>query len=158
MSLFGLYDGCEVSTRPYFFESDLPCFWIGPSLFWLRPSVFRVRRSHFLGQSFPKSVLLIFRLRHSHFFGSLLFIFRVRPSHFFRSIFPTFSGQCFSFFSSDLLPIFFTVSFRLLPVICSDLIAICTVDKIKDVGVCRKRLHCTKNSLARETNQQNTNR
>ena len=34
----------------------------------------------------------------------------------------------------------------------------CTVDKIKDVGVCRKRLHCTTNSLAKETNQQSTNR
>ena len=82
-----MYDGCVMSTRPSFFELDLPCFWIRPSLFWLRPSVFRVRLSHFSGQSFPKSVLLIFR---------------VSPSHFFRSVLPTFPSQSFSFFESDL--------------------------------------------------------
>ena len=168
-----MHDGCEMSTRPSFFELDLPCFWIRPSLFWLGPTVFRVRLSHFSGQSFPKSVLLIFRVSPSDFSKPVLLIFRVRPFHFFGSVLPNFLSQSFSFFDSDvpfflsqscsffdsdLLPIFFTVSFRLLPVLCSGLIAMCNVDKIKDVGVCRKRLDCTTNTLARETNQKNTNR
>ena len=203
-----------MSTRPSFFESDLPCFWIGLSLFWLKLSVFRVRPFHFLGQQdllftnqtcrvfeldlpcfdsdFPclYSDLLIFRVSSSPsqpfsffesdistftgpsfpffwvspsdfssqtfpFFGSVLLILRVRLSHFFGSVLPTFPIQSLKL---DPLPIFFTVSFRLLPILCFDLIAMCTVDKIKDVGVCRKHLHCTANSLARETNQQNTNR
>ena len=89
---------------------------------------------------------------------SVLLIFRLRPSNFFGSVLPSFPIQFHSFFESDLLPIFFTLSFRLLPILCSNVIAMSTADKIKDVGVCRKRLHCTTNSLARETNQQNTTR
>ena len=250
-----------MSTRPSLFESDLPCFWIGPSMFWIRPSTFRVSPSHFSNQSFPlfqvrtsyffesvlpqvslshfssqtfpfflvihfcKSALLIFGLRPSHIYGSvlptflsqsfsfsesdlpiswvspshfsksILLIFRPRSfistdqsfhpfkvspaqflsqafpffwvspshfesrsSHFFGSVLTTFPSHFFSFFESDFLPIFVTVSFWILPVLCSDLIAMYTVDKIKDIGVCRNRLHCTSNSLARETNQQNTNR
>ena len=170
------------------FDTDLPCLEsdlpIRPShfsksvllIFRLRPSLFstsvllisRLRPSHFQSQTFPffpvspsyfsKSVLLIFRLSPSHFFGSVLLIFRVRLSHFFGSVLPIFPSQFYSFFESDLLAIFLTVSFWLLPILCSHLIAMCTADKIKDVGVCRKRLHCTTNSLAREINQQNTNR
>ena len=108
---------CFDSYLPYL-ESDLPIFWVSPS--------------HFSSQIFP-----FFPVSPSHFSKSVLLIFRLRPSDFFGSILPTFPSQFFSFFESDLLPIFFTVSFRLLPVLFSDLIAMCTVDKIKDVGVCR---------------------
>ena len=38
------------------------------------------------------------------------------------------------------LPICFTASFWLLSVQLSDLVAICTVDKVKDGGACRKSL------------------
>ena len=128
------------------FEPDLPCF--DSDLPCLEPDLplFRVSPSHFSSQTFPfypvcpshfsKSVLLIFRLRLFLFSTSVLLIFRVRPSHFCGSVLPTFPSQFFSFFESDLLPIFFTASFRLLSVLCSDFIVMCTVDKIKDVGVC----------------------
>ena len=105
-----MHDGCEMSTRPSFFELDLPCFWIRPSLFWLGPTVFRVRLSHFSGQSFPKSVLLIFRVSPSDFSKPVLLIFRVRPFHFFGSVLPNFLSQSFSFFDSDL-PFFLSQSF-----------------------------------------------
>ena len=41
---------------------------------------------------------------------------------------------------------------------CSNLIAMCSADKIKGIGVCRKHLQCATNSLDRETNQQIANR
>ena len=95
--------------------------------------MFRVRPSYLTSQRFSlfQSVLptfpqnlgrpdsknekdfLIFRVRPSHFWG-------VSPSHFssqiipfLGSVLPTFLIQPFLFFESDLLPIFFTVSFRL---------------------------------------------
>ena len=170
------YDDCEVLTRPSFFRVRPAVFLnrtfpVLAQTFYVQSQTFpffgsvlpEVSPSHFTSQTFPffpvspshfsKSVFLIFRVRPSHSFRSVLLIFRVRPSHFFRSVLPTFPSQFFSFFESYILPIFFTVSFWILPVLCSDLIAMYTVDKIKDVGVCRKRLHCTTNSLARETNQ-----
>ena len=115
------------------FELDLTCIWIGPCLFWMRSSMFRVRPSYLTSQrsSLFQSVLptpppkmgrpdlknekgfLIFRVRPSHFWG-------VSPSHFssqtipfLGSVLPTFPIQPFSFFESDLLPFFFTVSFLL---------------------------------------------
>ena len=70
-----------------------------------------------------------------HFLKSAFLIFRVKPSpHFLHSVL------------SDLV---WSVS---------DLIAMCTADKTKGIGVGRKHLHCTTNSLAREINQQITNR
>ena len=104
------YDGFGVSTRPSFFESEVPCFWIGPSLLGLRPSV---SPSHFSSHTFPyfpvspshfcKSALLIFltqvlpylRVSPSLFSTSFFLIFRVRLSQFF--------GQSAFFFQSDLL-------------------------------------------------------
>ena len=76
------YDGCEVPTRPSFFESDLSCFWIGPSLFWLRPSIFRVTPSHFLSHSLLlfKWVLRTFPYQSYSFFELDLLIFL---GHFF---------------------------------------------------------------------------
>ena len=88
-------------------------------------------------------------------------IFQVSPS---RSQFFSFFESDLSIFSGQSVPLFqvssshFSCQTSCLPVLCSGLIAMCTVDKIKDVGVCRKRLDCTTNTLARETNQQNTNR
>ena len=93
------YDGCEVSRRPSFLESDRPCFWIGPSLFWHRPSVFRVRPSH---QTFP-----FFQVSPSHFSTQTFPFFYISPSHF--------STQTFSFSESDL-PIFSGQSFLLFQV------------------------------------------
>ena len=155
---------------------------IGPSLFWLRSSKFRVRPFNFSIQTFSpfKLVLSTLPSQSFSFFDSDLPIFpgpsfplfQVSPSHFFSQTVPVFwvSSSYFlsqtlpffwvrpSHFSKSVLLTFFTVSFRILPIVCSDLITMCTVDKIKDVGVCRKRLHCYTNSLARETNQQNSNR
>ena len=96
-------DGCQVSTRPSFFEADLPCFWIGPSLLWLLPSVFRVRPSHFW-------------VSPSRFSSQTFPFFPVSPSFsFFESDLPFFLSQSFSFFDSDL-PIFFSQSFPLFQV------------------------------------------
>ena len=151
----------------YFSSQTFLFFWVSPSHFSSQTfPFFRVSPSHF-----PKSTLLICRVRPSHFYGSVLPTFQSQSRSFFEQDLPIFlgqffsflesdlpilSGQSFSFFGSDLLFIFFAVSFRLLSVLCSDLIAMSTVDKINGVGVCRKCLRFTKNSLARETNQQNT--
>ena len=101
-----IFDGCEVSTRSSFIESDLSCFWIGLSPFWLRPSMFRVTPSHFLRlltlqispAHFSESVLLIFRVR-PHFSSQTFPFFRVSPSHFFKSDLPIlFSKLLFNYF------------------------------------------------------------
>ena len=149
-------------------ESDLPIFWVSPSYFCnqlfplvqVSPSHFSSQTSHFFESflstfpsqslSFFDSHLHIFTGQSLQFSKSALLIFRARPSHFF--------GSVLLIFESDLFPIFFTASFQILSVLCCDLIAMCTVYKIEDVDVYRKRLHCTVNILARETNQQNNNR
>ena len=132
------------------FESDLPC--LDSDL----PSVlliFRVIPSHIFQSVLPTFASqpfsffdadLLSLLRHSFsFFESDLPIFWVSPPSFSSQIFsffqaalPTFPSQSLSFFESDLLHIFFTVSFQLFPVLSSDLIAMYTVDKIKDVRRC----------------------
>ena len=152
---------CQQGSGRPCFDSDLLSLESDLLIFRFRPfhlsnqsfPLFPVSPSHFSTQTFPyfwvrpshfsKSVLLIFLVRPSQFFGLVLLIFRVRPCLFF--------GVRPSHLSKSVLPIFFSVSFRILPILCSDLITMCTVDKIKDVGVCRKLLHCTTNSLARET-------
>ena len=127
-----------LSQTCHVFESDLPCFDFDLPCLKSDLPIFRVSPSHFPNQSSP-----LFQFRPSYFFWSFLptlfqvslLIFRVRPpSHLLHSV------------------------LRILSVLCSDLIAMCTDGKIKDIRVCRKRLHCTTNSLARETNQKNTNR
>lgn len=82
------------------FESDFPCFDSDIPCLESDLSSFRYSSSHFSNESFPlfKSVLLIFRVRTSHFLGSVLFTFRfscqsfalfqVSPSHFPSQIFP----------------------------------------------------------------------
>ena len=123
----------------------------------IRPSHFSTQTFRFLRVSpstFQNHPFSFFKPGRLIFGGSVLLIFRGRPSHFFGSVLPTFLSQSFSFFELDLFPIFFTLSFRLLPVLCSDLIDMCTADKIKDAGVCRKRFHCTTNSFSRETSQE----
>ena len=68
------YDGFEVSARPSFFKSDLPCFYIGHSAFWLSPSCF-----FWVGPSM---------FWPNHFRGSFWagpFVFRLIPSRFFES-------------------------------------------------------------------------
>ena len=146
-------------SQPFsFFDPDLPIF-TGQSF-----QPFGITPSHFLAQTFRflRVSPSTFRNHPFSFFKPGLLIFGGGQSFsfsepdlpiFFGSVLPTFPSQSFSFFKLDLLPIFFTLSFRLLPVLCSDLIDMCTVDKIKEAGVCRKRLHCTTNSLSRETNQ-----
>ena len=189
-SLLPNYDGCEVSTRPSFFDSDLPCFWIGPSLFWFSPShllsqsfpffsqtfrvltqtfsffwvgysLFWLSPSHLLSQSF-RFLTWTFRFLTQSFsvFLSQTYFILTQSFSFIESVLPIFESYlpCFesvllvflswtfsiltqSFpYIESILPIFSTASFPLLPALHSDLIPMCTVDKINDGGVCRKRL------------------
>ena len=64
-------------------------------------------------------------------FDSVLLVFL---SRFFSIL-----TQSFTHIDS-VLPTFFAASFPLLPALRSNLMAMCTVDKVKDGGVCRKRL------------------
>ena len=87
------YDGFEVSARPSFFKSDLPCFYIGHSAFWLSPSCF-----FWVGPSM---------FWPNHFRGSFWagpFVFRLIPSRFFESHFSIWN-QFFPFIES-ILPFF----------------------------------------------------
>ena len=101
------YDGCEVPTRPSFFESDLSCFWIGPSLFWLRPSIFRVTPSHFLSHSLLlfKWVLRTFPYQAYSFFELDLLIFLGQFFLFSKSVLLIFESD-FSIFRGQSFPIF----------------------------------------------------
>ena len=138
------------------FEPDLPCFWIGPSVFWLSPS----RVFFWVG---PPLLWLSFFLLLSQSFPFLSQSFRVfcQSFSFFESVLPDFKSPTFPVNASYFLtltyhismmsvspshalgqsfPFFFTAYFLLFPVLRFDLITMCTVDKIKDEGVCRKRL------------------
>ena len=122
------------------FEPDLPCFWVGPPLLWLSFSLLLSQSFPFLSQSFRvfcqsfsffESVLPDFKSPtfpvNASYFLTLTYhisMMSVSPSHAL--------GQSF--------PFFFTAYFLLFPVLRFDLITMCTVDKIKDEGVCRKRL------------------
>ena len=137
-------------------------YWVSPSLFWVRPSVFRLSPSRFFESDLLSfdSVLPIYWVSSSHCW--------VGPSMFWLSLSPFFWDRHFLFWlspshsQSPSFPIFFTASFPLFPALRSDLIAIYTVDKISDGGVCRKRLphHLERKneSLARESDQENTKR
>ena len=104
-------------------------------MFKVRPSHFWVSPSHFSNQSFLPFclVLLIFRVKHSHLFGSVLpiffksvlLIFRVRPYfygfvstwHFFESVLFIFQTFLFfrvfpSYFFGSALPIFLSQSYH----------------------------------------------
>ena len=72
-----VYNCFKVSTTTSFFESELPCFWIGISLVWPKPSMFRFRPSCFLSHPFSlfKSVLPSFLSQSFPFF-------RVKPTYF----------------------------------------------------------------------------
>ena len=94
-----------------FWLSPSRFFWVGPSLFWLSPSHFLVGPS-------------MFWLSHSCFFFNWTLSILNHPIPLILSV----------------LAIFFTASFPLLPPLCSDLVAMCTVDKINDGGLCRRRL------------------
>ena len=52
----------------------------------------------------------------------------------------SFLGRSFRLLTQSFLFYWFIESNLLLPVLSSDLIAMCTVDKIKEVGACKKRL------------------
>ena len=136
------------------FDSDLLVFWVGYSLFWLSPS-------HLLSQSFrfliwtfrflTQSFSVFLSQTYSILTQSFSFIESVLP--IFESYLPCFESVLLVFLSwtfsiltqsfpyiESILPIFSTTSFPLLPALHSDLIPMCTVDKINDGDVCRKRL------------------
>ena len=120
-------------TGPFpFTESVLPIFQPKLLCFDLALLVFLSRNFSLLTQSFPfiESVLAIFELDLPCFDSVLLVFFNWTLSVLNHPI-P---------FIMSVLAIFFTAFFPLLPALRSDLIAMCTVDKINDGGVCRKRL------------------
>ena len=122
------------SSQTYrIFESDLLSFDLVLPIYWLSPSHCWVGPNLGLTQSFS-------------FFWVGSSLFWLSPSH---SLSPSF-------------PFFFTASFPLFPALRFDLIAMYTVDKINDGGMCRKRLpHYLEwkiESLARESDQENTKR
>ena len=122
------------SSQTYrIFESDLLSFDLVLPIYWLSPSHCWVGPNLGLTQSFS-------------FFLSRIFSLLTQSITFTESV----------------LPIFFTASFPLFPALRFDLIAMYTVDKINDGGMCRKRLpHYLEwkiESLARESDQENTKR
>ena len=124
----------------HFFDSGPPIF-TGQSF-----SLFYVILSHFSSQTFPIfwSVRLLFPVRSSQFFGQPFPLSQVSPCNFSSQTSFAFSSLCpFNFF-----------------LFCLPIWSPCTLlTKLKmSVGVFRKRLPCTTNSLVRETNQRNTNR
>ena len=106
-----------------YFESIPPIYLVSLSPIWVSPSGFSVSPSHFKSLSF-----LILKV---WLFQWMIPIFWLWPTSLTSQSFPRFRL---------VLPIFFTASFLLLPVLRSDLIAMYTVDKIKDGSVCRKHL------------------
>ena len=101
-----MYDGCEVSTRPSLFESDLPVLEPGLPCFDLDLPYLESYLPIFDSVLLTFSVSpFIFRLRPSHFSGSVLPTFEVSSSHFstqtfsfYGSVLPSFPSQVFSFF------------------------------------------------------------
>ena len=78
------------------FQSVLPTFQVRTSYFF--ESVLpQVSLSHFSSQTFP-----FFLVIPSHFCKSALLIFGLRHSHIYGSVLPTFISQSFSFSESDL--------------------------------------------------------
>ena len=107
------YDGFEVSARPSFFKSDLPCFYIGHSAFWLSPSCFFLSRAfHVSTQSFSGFFLswtFCVSTNSFSFFWVIPSLFGINSSHLLSQSFPFLSWtfrvltQSFSFFESNLL-------------------------------------------------------
>ena len=115
-------------------------FRVKPAVLWLSP--FRFIESDLLYFAFPFLSRTVLVLTQSFsFFLSQIFSISTQSFLFFESVLLVFLSRTFSIltqyfpFIDSFRLIFFTAPFPLLPVLGSDLIAICTVDKIKDGGV-----------------------
>ena len=120
-------------------------FWVGPSVFWLSLSRFIEPDLHYFDLFLPVYWVSPsgFTTSPSHFLSQSLSIFKVQFFEwillFWLQTYHVLMMSVRNGFGS-VLPFFFTASFLLLPVLRSDLIGMCTVNKIKNGGVCRKRL------------------
>ena len=91
-----VYDGCAVTTRTSFFESDLPVSELGLPCFDSDLPCLESDLPIFSGQSFP-----LFEVSPSHFQSQTRPFVRVSPSHISKSVLAShFSTQTFPFFRS----------------------------------------------------------